>query len=317
MQSRGKKQQKNKYRGSGQASRFLELDQMPLMSELLGEKKKREKSCRHHSADIGSEENLAKSSTEKETELKRDRDHISSRSHAGLELSDMSSMEDLLKGSPKCSLHSSERRAETDRADKPGSGSAKSSRTGRKRSSRTACSSKDRLRKVIIDGSNICRYEINCASEGSNEVSALGLLLKLTLYLAEQEIRFRCVFDASERFALARNSQWPHSETVYGQLLRDAPGSFAEVPGGQSADGMILQLATRENCPVISNDRFNKSRDGHLEQYPWLQVADRRLIRAQTKKEGTVFWPQLGFTAAPGGDPRILAEKLLGDLQIS
>ncbi len=314
MQDKNRNQRKDQNRGSKQARRFLELDQMPLMSELLGEKEKQEKARTHTSGDNRHNKNAARFLTVKEVELKKGQSRPPPESSAGLELSDMSSMEELLKGSPKSSPPRPERLAETEGAGKSEGRSTKHPHVRPRRSAKTAGAIKNRLRKVIIDGSNICRYEINCTSERNNEASALGLLLKLTLFLTEQKIQFRCLFDASERFALARNPQWPHSETVYGQLLRDAPGSFTEVPGGQSADGMILKLATRENCPVISNDRFNKSRDGHLEQYPWLQAPGQRLIRAQTEEEETVAWPQLGFAAAPGGDPRALTDKLLAEL---
>ncbi len=168
-----------------------------------------------------------------------------------------------------------------------------------------------RPRYVVIDGSNICRREAESEFDGGQEASSLTLLLRLALFLMDRRIGFRCLFDASERFVLARNGRWPQSSVVYGELLRFAADFFSEVPGGQSADDLILQIATRRSCPVISNDRFDKIRDAHAEQYPWLQVAQHRLLKAEVESEGWFRWPALGVRLATGGDPRPVADELL------
>ncbi len=168
--------------------------------------------------------------------------------------------------------------------------------------------------RVIIDGSNVCRSISGGGAGEGGDVSSLSLLLKLTLFLVEHGVAFRCVFDASESYALGRNSQWPQGAAVYRTLLAYAHDCFSEVPAGQSADETILSLATELGCPVISNDRFDKSRDRHQDRFPWVSVACKRLIRSETDRHGMIFWPGLGLRARPGDNPQKLAEELLARL---
>lgn len=231
----------------------------------------------------------------------------------GLQLDNLPSMAELLNESPRATIRAS---VVPRRAPSP----LRSTRSGLPRpSSKLAAKKHGRRRsslpkQVIVDGSNVCRFAYDRGFAFGGEASSLVPLLGLCLFFVGNRISFRCLFDASERFALARNARHAESLAVFNDLLRHAPRHFAEVTAGRSADDAILELATRLNCAVVSNDRFNKSADAHMQNHPWLTVAGDRLIRAQVSEDGTVVWPALGVRVAIDCDPRDLADELLANL---
>ena len=153
----------------------------------------------------------------------------------------------------------------------------KSAYTASKRKSSIQSLSNNRF---VIDGSNVCRSYLNL--EGS---SSLKPLITLVHTLMRNNASCVCFFDASERYLLRGNIREGEGERTYERLLREFPGIFIEVQTGENADDSILELADRDGLSIISNDRFNKIEDRHLQLYPWLNVGNNRLIRGAVVNE--------------------------------
>ena len=130
----------------------------------------------------------------------------------------------------------------------------------------------------IIDGSNVCRSYMNLSGK-----SSLSPLMTLAYTLFKRQASCFCFFDASERYLLRRNAKELPGECVYERLLREFPKVFHEVSAGKNADDFILEMADRQGLAIISNDRFNKIEDRHLQLYPWLIVGNDRLIRGNVQ----------------------------------
>ncbi len=276
---------------------------MPSMDELMGERLRQPTYVRRAENNGTPELNADKNSKDTASSKRQDRTTENS-SNAGLTLSNMPTMDQLLKNGappPPATVR------ENDEERASGQNSSRHRKTDRPSSSRRAPSLP---KQVVIDGSNICRFEAD-SSYTDCGCSSLNLLLKLTIFLTLRQARFRCIFDASERFALARNARWPESAAVYQMLLRHAGDFFTEAPAGQSADELILRRADKDKCSIVSNDRFNKLHEGHMEKFPWLQAAEKRLIRVHLNKNGQACWPLLDFSASFEGNPRDLADELL------
>lgn len=122
----------------------------------------------------------------------------------------------------------------------------------------------------VLDGLNIC------ISYHSPRQFRLETLLCLTAEILRRGARFECHFDASTRYRAAKLGSEDQRE-AYESLLKHHSDLFAEAPAGESADDSILLRADLKSCPVISNDRFSKLTDRHLELYPWLASKGRRI----------------------------------------
>ena len=132
--------------------------------------------------------------------------------------------------------------------------------------------------RFIIDGSNVCRSYMDLSG-----ISTLSPLLTLAYTLFKRHATCFCFFDASERYLLRGNLDELEGERVYERMLREFPRIFYEVPAGENADDLILEMADRQGLGVISNDRFNKMEDQHLQLYPWLILGTDRLIRGNVQ----------------------------------
>lgn len=156
------------------------------------------------------------------------------------------------------------------------------------------------LDRFVIDGSNVCRsYDV------VENASNLAPLLTLCLALRRATATFHVVFDANERYLLARNRQAPAGPGCYERLLTRAPESFSEAPGATDADEYILRRAEREEAGVISNDRYRE-----LGRYfPWLTATDRT-FRGDVD-EGTLAVPGLGLRCPLRHDLQAMVSELL------
>ena len=160
------------------------------------------------------------------------------------------------------------------------------------------------VKKVVIDGSNVCRSYLCFSGE-----SSLAPLLTLTCALRKRGIDFQCLFDANERYVLQRNAREPDSDRLYETLLREMGPWFQEVPGATDADSWVLALADRESLSVISNDRFANAEEQYQAQYPWLTTARNRLLKGGVE-EALVLVPGLEISTPLNNDLRFLTDQL-------
>ncbi|WCJ60697.1 hypothetical protein NXS98_06105 [Fontisphaera persica] len=151
----------------------------------------------------------------------------------------------------------------------------------RKKTESSSCTTKDG-KLIIIDGTNVLR-SYNPANQCD-----FAALLTLFCELAARSISFVCVFDANTRYTMEKLAPPPrqgrncfNAKTHYEKLLREAPHILQEVPGGETADAFILARAAKEDCPVLTNDRY---RD-HIAKYPWLADEADRLFKGRVMSD--------------------------------
>lgn len=313
----------NKAQGRKRAnSPDLDLENMPTMAELLGDDNddpyihvSQPKEVKGHVARKKGEHR--KPAYESVDNKYQSRKVSRKRAAGGVQIDPMDSMETLLNRGSSSSLsnknHEKEgRQQEVSSVNKPVPLKKVSRKGGLSRRATI-----NLPKKVVMDGSNICRMDTLFDHSTSSSISSLSPLLELALFLTEKGIFFRCFFDASERFALARNPRQPRGVAAYNYLLRSGRKFFVEVSAGSSADDILLREADILKCPVVSNDRFNKKADNHLDQHVWLTAAGHRLIRAEQSEEDTIFWPALGLRVTLDGDPETLADDLLSRINRS
>jgi hypothetical protein len=145
----------------------------------------------------------------------------------------------------------------------------------------------------VLDGSNICR-----SYDPERSPSSLAPLLTLIRELQKKGKTFKCVFDASERYALAKNRAEASAVYYYETIMNHFPHQFGEAPNGEDADNRILRLAEHENGAVISNDRFDKPGDDHERIYPWVMASvGNRMIRGSVE-ENRLIVPALNINTA-------------------
>ena len=141
----------------------------------------------------------------------------------------------------------------------------------------------------VIDGSNVCRSYIELESS-----SSLTPLLTLVHALLNANANFKCIFDANERYVLQRNLQETSGERIYEMLLREFSSYFEEAPGGTDADARILETANRSDSLIISNDRFDKCDEQYHQHYTWLGQGSKRLVKGKVE-ENYLILPSLGL----------------------
>lgn len=125
----------------------------------------------------------------------------------------------------------------------------------------------------IIDGLNVAR------SYHGDQIFRIETLVTLCITLREAGDTFLCVFDATAKY-VARETKDPVQSEIYNKLVTAYDRCFSEVTGGIQADDFILLRAEKINAKVISNDRFIKPDDNHVQLHPWV-LDPHRLIKGR------------------------------------
>ncbi|MEI6809149.1 MAG: hypothetical protein WCN95_10545 [bacterium] len=139
----------------------------------------------------------------------------------------------------------------------------------------------------LIDSTNVCRSFL-----GPQDVSLLPLLC-LANHLVRNTATVICLFDANTFYVIDEAGK--HAEAaLYRRLLKEFPSIFIEVPGGMQADDFILRRANTLNCPIITNDQYNKPTDSYRGKYPKLFARPELLIKGKVVA-GAITLPALNL----------------------
>jgi hypothetical protein len=161
----------------------------------------------------------------------------------------------------------------------------------------------------IIDAMNVCRgfsQNANCA--------CMGYLLALVKEIADRKGTFLAIFDANAKYVFEEYSA--DDKKCFEFLRKHAGEKFSSVPGRSKADRYILDMASRNNYAVISNDQF---RD-YKTDYPWVATEPDRLFRGSVfmdpggngkQKQRVISIPELAIYASIPTDLIASAESII------
>lgn len=150
-----------------------------------------------------------------------------------------------------------------------------------------------------VDGLNVC------FSFHREQPLNLTALLTLLYEIRKRGDDFVCFFDATAPH-LIRQKLGCAEETVYRSLFTCPGCPFFQVPAGSRADDYLLSYADKNQCSVVSNDRFQD----YVKTFPWLAENPTRRVTGLVVRDCLTV-PALNIYTPLCHNPSVASQKLL------
>ena len=138
----------------------------------------------------------------------------------------------------------------------------------------------------VIDGSNVCHWYKH--HDTGRTYSSVRPLLLLLCEIREHGDDFYCVFDHT----IGRRLASPKEPGLVTWLLKNYPKHFTITAVDSRADPVILHYANKNNCRIITNDRYKK----YFKQFAWLtEKYTPRLVQGNYHQSGLLTLEKLSY----------------------